>query len=247
MPIRATPSVGPTTLRDRDEILLAEWDKATGFNKDQKLDELLRALSGAIGSAVNTYRASPLPFSTLELEGKRLAVHAIRSWDKSKGTSLASYVGTHIRQRLYRFVAEHQNVARMPEAQVRQVGNFNRAVEDLRGRYGSEPSTTQIADYMHLPVSHVTRLRKSLRQDLLESAGEAMALEDHTRDPSFEKVSLAYYSLSEQEKSVFDYLLGAHGQPRLSPRDIASRLGVTAPRVSKIKATIARKLEPYLG
>ena len=248
MPIRSTPSFSAIEPpKDRDERLVEEWRKATGFQKDQALEELMRSLSAPVGHAVNTYRGAPLPFNTLELEGKRIAVGAIRTWDKSKGMSLASYVGTQVRQRLYRLVSEYQNVARIPEAQVRQIGNFNRAVEDLRSRYGTEPSTTQLADYMHLPVAHVTRLRKSLRQDLLESAGEHLSLEDHTGDPAFERVSLAYYSLTEQEKSVFDFLLGAHGHPRLSPKEIAQRLGVTAPRVSKIKANVAKKLEPYLG
>jgi len=235
-------------IKNRDEQLLQEWrDAAPGFNRDQKLEALLGQLNGAIQAAVGTYRAAPLPGATLELEGKRVAVQALKEWDKAKGMSLASYVSTMVRQRLYRFVATYQNVGRLPEAQVRQIGVFNRANTDLRDRFGRDATTEELADHLALPVSHVTRLRKSLRKDLLDSAFEDEdGLEAIAHDPAYERTMMGYYSLTDQEKTVFDYLLGAHGQPKLDPGAIAKRLSVAPSRVSAIKESIGTKLSPYL-
>lgn len=246
MVFRATPTLGTLDRKTQDEDLLEEWKKAVGFEKDKKLEELLSRLSGPVYNAVNTYRGAPVPFNVLELEARRLATQALRDWDKSRGASLATHVGNYVRQRIYRYVTTHQNTARIPEHQARDIGAYQRAVTDLTSRYGTEPSTTQLADYLHMPVNHVTRIRRSLRQDLLESGSDDHVLDDYTQDPEYERVSLAYFSMSEQEKTVYDYLLGAHGQPRLSPKQTATRLKISPARVTQIKNNIAEKLRPYL-
>lgn len=233
------------TFQTSDARLYAEWKDASGFAKDQKLEALLNALGGVVGAAVNTYRAAPLPFHVMELEAKRLAVQAIKSWDASKGMSLASYVGTRVRQDLFRYVSSNQNVARIPEHQVRMIGGYNNAVSTLTDKFNREPSTSEIADHMGLSVKHVTALRRSLRKDLLESDFEG-TMEDYQHDPDYERAMLAYYQLTEQEKAVFDFMVGAHGQPRLKAGEIAKKLRIAPSRVSALKEQVGRKLQPYL-
>lgn len=245
MGLRTVPGM-PETPQDKEERLIKEWKKARGFNKDQKLQELLKIFGGSIGMAVNQYRAAPLPFRTLELEAKRQAVIALKAYKPGMGAKPSSFIQTRVGQRLNRYVAEHQNVARLPEAQVHRIGSYNRAMDDLSGRFDREPTTHELADHMGIPVAHVTRLRKSLRSDLLSSKEGFDSFEDHSHDPDFNQAMMAYYNLSNQEKLVFDYLLGAHGQPRMQPKQIAQKLNITPARVSKVKKNIAKKLDPYL-
>lgn len=246
MPFAATPQL-PELPQERDERLHREWQKATGFQKDQKLSELLLSLQGVIGQVVNQYRTAPVPLRTLELEARRQAVLALKDWRPGMGTKPSSFVGTRVRQRLFRYVGENQNTARIPEAQIRQIRPLQSAISDLTDRYGREPSTHELADHMGLPVTHVTRLRKSLRADLLSTAQGLDELEDHRHDPDFERAMMGYYHLSEQEKVVFDYLLGAHGQQRLKPSQVAQKLGLSPPRISQIRKSIAKKLGQYLN
>jgi RNA polymerase sigma factor (sigma-70 family) len=245
MPLAAMPSI-PETMRDRDERLLAEWKKLpSGFQKDQKLSELLRSLSGAIGTAVNSFRGAPVPQVTLELEAKRQAVQALQDWDRTKGMSMASYVTTIVKQRLYRYVGTYQNVARIPEEQIRQIGPIREAITDLNSRLGREPTTEELADHLGLPFKHIARVRRSLRADLLEEGGGMENIQAYETDPNFERAMLAFYQLTDQEKQVFDFSLGAHGQPRLSNNVIATRLGMSPGRISQIKKSIAQKIKPY--
>jgi DNA-directed RNA polymerase specialized sigma subunit len=237
----------PETARERDERLLTEWKRATGFSKDQKLSELLKNLSGAIGTAVNSYRGAPVPQVTLELEAKRQALLAIQDWDRSKGMSLASYVTTMVKQRLYRYIGTHANVARLPEGQIRQIGPIREAVSDLTSKFGREPTTDELADHLGMPVKQITRLRRNLRSDLLEEGGGLDNIEHYNTDPGFERAMMAYYQLTDMEKLVFDFSLGAHGQPRLKPTEIASRLKISNGRVSQLKTSLGQKLKPYLG
>lgn len=229
-----------------DLELYDSWKSAVGPGKDRALEALLANLGGVVGSAVNSYRGAPLPFRVLELEAKASAVDALREWQPNRGMTLASFVGTKIRNDLSRYTAQHQNVARIPEHQVRRIGPFNAAVADLTARYGREPSTHEIADYMMVPVKHVVSLRKMLRRDLVISGEDSDAIVDLEHDPDYERAMLAYYNLSPQEKLVFDYRMGAHGQPKLKPGEIATKLGITPARVSAVTASIAQKLSPYL-
>ncbi len=242
------PYAVPESLEDRDERLIKQWKTApAGWSKDKALTELLAALAAPIGMAVNQYKAAPLPAATLELEAKRLAVEALGEWKPGMGTKPASFVRTRVGQRLFRYVSEHQNVGRLPEEQIRTIGGYRTAITDLSARLGREPTTHELADHLSLPVTRITRLRKSLRAELLESTEGMDELEDFKHDPQYEQAMLAYYSLTDQQKVVFDYLLGGHGQQKLKPGDIATKLKISPARVSAIKQEIAAKLSPYLG
>jgi DNA-directed RNA polymerase specialized sigma subunit len=178
----------------------------------------------------------------LELEAKRIAVEAMTDWLATAGMKPSSFIQTRIRQRLFRYVAEHQNVGRLPEAQVQRIGDFQMAVSDLSHRFGREPSTAELADHLSLPARQVTRLRKSLRPDILSSTEGMEDLEQLTTDADYQTAMLAYYSLNDQEKIVFDNTLGAHGCPKLKAGEIAAKLHVSPSRVSAIRESLAGKI-----
>lgn len=229
-----------------DAKLYDDWKKASRFQKEQKLTALLRQLGGAIATAVRTYQTSALPFPVLQTEGTRLAVEAIKDWDPSRGMTLASYVIAFIKNRMSRYVIEHQNVARIPENKARMIGPLREAETELSNRFGREPTTDELADHMAVSVGHVAKLRKMIRADVLESSSDFSSLEQYAHDPQFDRVMLAYYSLNQDEKQVFDYSLGMHGQPKLSPGEMAAKLKMTSVRISQLKKQVADKLAPYM-
>lgn len=235
----------PETTAERDERKVKQWQKMpNGPMKDRLLSEILSDMGGIIGQVVNQYRAAPVPTQILELQARRLAVEALQDYRPGM-TKPSTFVSTRLRQRLFRYVSEHQNVARIPEETVRKIGPFNRAVNDLTSRFGREPSTTELADHMSLPVAHISRLRKMLEKTNI-SMSEFEPMEDFHHDPDMERARLGYYSLTEQEKIVFDYLLGDHGKPQLKPSQIAREMKISPARVSALKKSVAKKLAPYL-
>jgi DNA-directed RNA polymerase specialized sigma subunit len=182
----------------------------------------------------------------MELQAKLYAREAVQNYDASKGMSLASYVTTIVKQKLYRYVGTYQNVGRIPEEHIRMIGPLREAMGELENKFGRDPSTAELADHMGLPIKKVTELRKLLRKDLLEE-GALEPLNAFQHDAEYEKAMLAYYSMSDTERLVFDYSLGAHNQPQLSTNDIAKKLKVSAARVSQLKKSVADKIKPYLG
>ncbi|HSW49865.1 MAG TPA: sigma-70 domain-containing protein [Bryobacteraceae bacterium] len=238
----------PESRTEGDERLLIEWRNApAGPIKDQKLELLLQRMGGVIGQVVNLYRAAPVPTRVLELEAKRQASQAFLDWQPGRGASLATYLNTWLRQRLFRWVSEHQNPARIPEEHVRRIGGYNRAVEELTDRFGREPSTAEVADHMGVPLKHVSKLRRLIRPSVSADSDIGRSGEVVESDPDYPRAVLAYYGMTEMERQVFDYSLGAHGKPQKSPGEIAKILKVSPSRVSALKEAVAKKLEPYIG
>lgn len=257
MTFRPIPSAPMSeTPAQRDARLYEDWkDAPLGWTKDQAFDRLTKSLEPAVMSAANTFRAAPVPTQTLELEAKRLAGLAIKDWDAAGGMTLAGYIGTMVRQRLYRWVTQHQNVARIPEAQVGQIGHFQLAINDLTSRFDREPTTEELADHMGIHPKFVTRLRRSLRSDLIASntmdadgdeGSMADSIEDIPHDQDYERAMLGYYSLNPQEKQVFDYSLGAHGCQKMKAGEIAVQLKLSPARISALKEAVGSKIKPYL-
>jgi RNA polymerase nonessential primary-like sigma factor len=246
MPMFPSPSLTETA-EQRDIRLIREWKGAMGYQKDQKLGEILKSMGGVIGSVVNQYRAAPVPFQTLELEAKRQTAMALKEWQPGMGTKPSTFLRTRLQQRLYRYVTEHQNTARIPEEHVRRIGSYNSAMADLTDRFGREPSTHEIADHMGIPVRQVSRLRKMLRSDLTQNDENSLIMDDYRHDPEYEHAMMGYYSLTEQEKSVFDYLTGSHGQAQMNATQVAAKMKLSKQRVSNLRKSIGKKLGKYMG
>lgn len=251
MPVGITPFGTPTapeSAQERDTRLLSAWRKSYGFQKEKALKELMDALQGPIMTAVNSFSGAAMPQVTMKLQAQSYAIEALNEYDAKRGMSLSSYVLTNVKQKLFRYVSTHQNVARIPEAKVRMIGPIREAEADLTSKFGHEPTTAQIADHLGVSLSHVAEIRRLLRKDLLEEGGGGVeSLEAFEHDPDYEKAMLAYYSMSEVEKLVFDYSLGAHGKQQLGTNEIATKLKLSAARVSQIKKLIAEKIKPFVG
>jgi DNA-directed RNA polymerase specialized sigma subunit len=241
-----TPYV-PESQAEKDLRLWKTWKSANGMAKASALTELMQAMQGPIGAAVNSFQGAPMPQVTLKLQAQSYAVDALKDYDQSRGMSLSSYVLTIVKQKLFRYVGMYQNVARIPEEKIRMIGPIREATADLTSKFGHEPSAAQVADHLGVPLSHVTEIRRLLRKDLLEEGGGIEGLEVFEHDPDFEKAMLAYYGMAEVERLVFDHSLGAHGQKQLGTNEIAAKLKISAGRVSQIKKMIAEKIKPYLG
>jgi DNA-binding CsgD family transcriptional regulator len=61
-----------------------------------------------------------------------------------------------------------------------------------------------------------------------------------------EVVHLIYHQLTPQERSVHEYTFGLNGKPRLEPGAIAKKLKMDNSKVSKLRTSIFKKMEPHL-
>jgi DNA-binding MarR family transcriptional regulator len=62
-----------------------------------------------------------------------------------------------------------------------------------------------------------------------------------------EKLKLVRYEFLDDQKmlDVYDYTLGTYNKPQLKPSEIAKKLGVSPSTVTRMRQTIAKKIEEF--
>lgn len=216
------------------------WNSWKQSNDSGDLNELLKRYDGMIQSAVNKYDNPNIPRPALEAEAKNQAFIAFNTYNPDRGTQLSTHVGTRLKK-LYSYVTKFQNVGKIPEGEISSISTYKKAKDDLRKKLNREASTIELADYLAWDLNRVSRMEASLRKDYI-GMDEISAMETN---PRFERMMYSYYEMTPEEQIVFDYTLGTHGKPKLTPSQIASRIGISNSKVSSIKNKIAKRMEKY--
>lgn len=214
-----------------------EW-KRTGDEKH--LSELYTKYDGMIQSSVNKYMNPNIPRPALEGEAKNQAYIAFDTYDPNRGTQLSTHVGTRL-HKLYSYVSKYQNVGKIPEGEISNINTYKKAKEDLRLSVGREPSTIELADHLSWDIKRVGRMEASLRGDYV-GLENISALESN---PQFQRMMFTYYEMTPEEQIVFDYTLGSHGKPKMSPGQIAVQMNISNSKVSAIRSKIAKRMGEY--
>lgn len=113
--------------------------------------------------------------NTLVSEGLANVLHAVDTYDPTKGAQLKTHVWNNVEHGLGRFVDEHSNVARISAGRVKYIGRFQTADDDLREALGRKPSDDELAAQLNKTLdtakkwdaAEVSRMRKELRNDYL--------------------------------------------------------------------------------
>jgi len=134
----------------------------SGSNMAKK--KLLTSLKPIIQYQVNKFNGSGLPVIALKLEGRRLADHAIDTYDPKKA-QLNTHVVNNLKK-LSRFVMNYQNIGHIPEPRVLIIGKYNVIYDNLAADLGREPTILELSDAMKISVAEIERLQSELRKDL---------------------------------------------------------------------------------
>lgn len=221
------------------------WDKAG--RTTSALKPLLTRLNPLIETKYRPYSTIPnMPQSAIKAEFKKHALNALEKYDPNRGVPL----GHHVMRQMdgaKRFVYDHQNIARIPAHRARKVGEFTSRFEELQRSLGRPPTSMELADKLRWPVAEVGRMTKELRDDLLPWKGGGVEQAFEMRPPKEKEVlELLPYELNGPQQAVFEYTYGYGGKPQLGTGDIAKTMGVSASKISKLKAEIADKVKTFM-
>lgn len=237
------PPVETEDRKQRELNLWLDW-KNSGYSTD-KLRPLLQSFMPLIRHRMNVYigRVKMIPDSAIEIEFQLRAVDAFRTYDPSKG-SLSTYVYRYL-DKAKRFIAEHQNVGRIPENRIYNIRKYTSARDELADQLDREPTTKELASKLKWSEPEVARMEAEMRSDLTTQGFEddPYAL---TPSKSEEVLRLFKFELEGDERKVYEYLTGYGAQQIFSTRDIAAKMGVPDYQVSRLKNSIQLKLRRYL-
>lgn len=226
------------------------FDKWKHTNKTKYFQELYTSMKPLISKAIrNASFNSNIPQSAHQAYAAQNFYNALKTFDPKHGV-LQTHVYGSVGKKAHRLNALYQNLGHAPEPRAQMAGRYLDAKEYLKNQLDREPSAAELADHMSIGISKIGLLEKEIHKDL--------ALDDMTEQQTYfmtdanqEKLEFLYYDLSGEEQVVYDYIMGAHGKPRMTRGGgkrvdfdgIAQKMGVSSSKVRNIHKKIARKLE----
>lgn len=230
-----------------DELsLYKKWMK-TG--KKEYFQDLYSSMKPLIVSAANkaAYNSN-IPQAAHMAYAAQNFHDALRTYDPSKG-ALQTHVYGAVHQKAKRLNYLYQDLGHKPEPRAQMVGLYQTEKEFLKAELGREPSQAEMADRMGINLGEVANIEREVRKDLaLDEGTENNAY--FMTDKEVEKLDFIYYDLMGEEQVVYDYILGAHGKPKLMKQNnkvdfegIARAMGVSPSKVRNIFKRIQGKFE----
>ena len=230
--------------RSQDDFKQWQYWDANG-RKPEHLEPLLKSFKPVITQAVNMYRAPTVQKSAFEAAAAKQAIEAFHSYDPNRGAALA----THVIGRMKKLQRENnklQNKAYIPEGKASQIGKIQRTQSFLRDDLEREPTMLEIAKQMGRPVKAIQGVLGAMKKDIVASQFES----DPTKIPTAreqEVLDLLPYSLTSEQKEVFDHLFGQGGKQRITAtNEIATALGKNPSQVSRVRTSILNLFQEHM-
>jgi len=229
------------------------WKTWKADPTEDNLEPLLKEFEPDVDWRVSEFARTknfPVPEPALRSKGRILALKGLHTYDPTKKAGVRTWVNWQLKK-LRSFAVEHQNFGRIPEQRALQIGNFKQVRDDLTERMGMPPDAVTLSEALqaHNPrytwsVAEVNRMQTELRSDRIAS----MSLEPDTMPGLFESAErdilrYIYHDLNTQERLVYEYTLGINGKPKLPAKDIAKRMNISGPKVSRLRTSIDNKMK----
>ena len=226
---------------------------------DEATTQFVQANLRLVVSLARRYRSSGLPMLDLIQEGNLGLLRAVEKFDARRGFKFSTYASWWIRQAMTRSIANNGRTIRLPVHTGDQVLRMRKATIEFERVHGRQPSSSELADSVDLPLRQVEDLLPHLSSprsfsESLSSDGD-MELGDTVEDASApapdeqvlarllpEAVGLMLSSLGEREREVLFLRYGLdRGQPR-TLEELAHRFNVTRERIRQIESKALAKL-----
>lgn len=207
------------------------------------MNDIIRMYQPVITRSEGRYRNAPVPSGAIYGKALELTIGAINRYEPNTGTEFSTFL-EHSLKGLYRYVNSNKGFIRIPEHRHLMLQKYEAVKSLLREQKGREPSTVELADAMAINISEVQAIQKSLaNKEFAQSAEfERPGMADQLQQLE-QTWDFMYYSLTDEERLVYDYALGKHGKTQLEDtRAIARKTGLTYDKVAAIKRSLADKL-----
>ncbi len=190
-------------------------------------------------------------------EGNLGLMKAVDRFQYRRGFKFSTYATWWIRQSITRSIANHGRTIRLPVHILESLSRLTQAHHHLTTDLGREPTPTELARRLRIPVRKVQLLQDAARtpHSLEMQVGDGMELGALLKDrnvPSPEEVVLckdlrrqvirALEPLTDKERDILKLRFGIDTDRTHSLEDVGQRFSVTRERIRQIEAKALAKL-----
>lgn len=235
-------------MASKTKQLQQAWKNWQKNPSDAQKSHLLKKAQPRIEKAILSYAGQKgLSDPVIRLKAETLATKAFQKYDPEKA-KLSTYLHTQL-QPLRRTVHERAQDLSIPPTVWADLQNMKKGQQEFLDDEGKDPSTSELADRTGLSMRRIETLRKFSDAGIPEGA-----LRKHNPQivQSFtgkngENVGLwaraVYDSLGPEDQKIFEWRTGSFGKNKISNKQIARKLGISAAAVSQRAKKIAEMIE----
>jgi len=205
----------------------------------------LKSIDPIVQKGIKMYAGqSPLAASRARL----VALDAARKYDP-KRSRLQSHMLNQM-QSLRRIQRKQQEVIRVPERILLERQRLKDQEQELADEFGRDPSDAELSDRLGVSMQRLAKIRKYQPG---MSTGQVAAGDPEQGLPGVKMpgqreaeeywTDIVYMDLSPLDQKIMEWSLGMHGQPKLSNREIASKLSRSPGAITQRKIKIQKLLD----
>ena len=214
----------------------------------QLTQRVLGLIKPTIQSALHTY--VPGQEADYRIKATGYALNSLKNYNSAKKVSPNTYIFSQLR-RLSRIKRQRQNIVHIPQSQIYQQAQVNKALQQFQDMYDRQPTDQQLADKLHVSKAKLAKMLQGNKRSVIP---DSSAINPITGQSTFSQNAITqkdyfdyvYRSVSPQDKLIMQYTSG-FGKPVLSNNQIAAKLKLSPGAVSQHKARLQAMLAQVRG
>lgn len=235
------------TLKKNEMDLFHKWKETGDKTAFQSLYTSMQPL--LYDAARKASYGSNIPESAHRIWAAQNMLDAMKTYKPDAGASLQTHIYTAVQQKGKRLNYLYANVGKMSEPRAMRIGLFQAEHENLRSELDRSPSSAELADRLGWSLKTVELTQKEVHRNLSISDGvDAEPFMETSLDRAI--LDDIYYDLSGEQQTLYDYIFGLHGKPKLTKpngkvnfEEIARRSGYSASKARSLLTQIRTKTE----